>query len=513
MKWTAQALHVARKDFTAVKWFFVAYVVLLAITLIQIVVSPVLLFSFWPLFVLFASMLTMAIVVQLDSPWAVNAFWATRPFDASAVFGGKIGFAGIVLVGSALVAETIALVAHAVPAAELVLMLAEGAVALFGTLIFVSILAAVTPDLRAFLLVGFGIMIVQNTIGMMIYFRTLETGYRLPTWFSAIASAAMLAAGLLLVFHQYKTHFRAVRLVVALMAGNFLLGAFTVNPETPNRPQNRRPTTAPRGVLEAWRAPGGIARSWDVAVTVRLTGADSRYAYVFYPTAYRRDLYDGEVRIGRMPTILNLQNAQPPAIEGATWRERETDKPVTRTTDLKLSQSEFSEYNRLDAIVKLKGYVEVFEPYAAARAPLLKGNWLISPGERVNVVGVRQDRGDAINVGISRVSRVQDIEQLSLGFARADFALLNSNTNEVASLSPAGGSSGPGTILPHRGSYRKMQSLSMSSPRDTVPWPLGRDADIDLIRIRWRSLGSYPVEVAVARRQPVDSGNRLQRTR
>src|SRR5688572_23446532 len=131
MRWTDQALHVARKDLTAVKWFFVAYVVLLAITLTQIVVSPVLLFSFWPLFVLLASMLTMAIVVQLDSPWAANAFWATRPFDASAVFGGKIAFAAIVLVGSALIAETIALIAHAVPATEFVWLLAEGAVALF----------------------------------------------------------------------------------------------------------------------------------------------------------------------------------------------------------------------------------------------------------------------------------------------------------------------------------------------------------------------------------------------
>ena len=513
MRWTAQALHIARKDLTAVKWFFVAYVLLLAITLTQIVVSPVLLFSFWPLFVLLASMLTMAIVVQLDSPWAVNAFWATRPFDASAVFGGKVAFAAIVLVGAALIAETIALVAHAVPAAEFALMLAEGAMGLFAALIFVSVLAAVTQDLRAFLLVEFGILIVQNTLGMMIYFRISESGYRLPTWFSAIGSVAILAAGLLLVLHQYKTRFRRVRLVVALLVGNFLLGVFTVRPESPNKPRNRSRTTAPQGLLEAWRSPG-IFASWDASLTVRLTGTDSRYAYVFYPTAYLRERYDGETRIGRMPNILNLQNAQPPAIEGATWRERESDVPVARGTTLRLSHSEFSEYNRLDATVKLKGYIEVFEPYAAARAPLVKGNWLISAGERISIVDVREDREDAINVGISRVSRVPEIDQLSLGFARADFALLNTSTNEVASLSPGGGSSGPGTILPHRGSYRKMQGLRTASPRDTVPrWPLGRGEGVDLIRIRWRSLGSYPVDVAVTRAPPADFVARFERAR
>ncbi len=95
MSWTAEVLHLLRRELRRTTWPLVAYIatLLLAVGTATEVLRPIpsLLFAVGQLVMLLASLL-VATTVLADSTQRVDAFWATQPIRASAVIASKLLF-------------------------------------------------------------------------------------------------------------------------------------------------------------------------------------------------------------------------------------------------------------------------------------------------------------------------------------------------------------------------------------------------------------------------------------
>lgn len=153
MRWNAQVGHVLAKDLRE-SWklgILYAVTVLVAVALSLGWMGPGAPVNFVPLLVGIVGALIAAAVVQSDSPTRANAFWASHPFDPSAVAAAKLAIALlIVLLGTA--GQLAAIQPYQVHGAELARAVLGPACFFAALLLGAMVLAAVTADLRSWTL-------------------------------------------------------------------------------------------------------------------------------------------------------------------------------------------------------------------------------------------------------------------------------------------------------------------------------------------------------------------------
>lgn len=166
----AQVWHLLKKDLVSLRWPLGLYALSVIVLVLHAIGVPKLQGDVFPLLGVLTQLALLFILagaIQADAPSSPVAFWASRPFDRTAVAVGKIVLL-VALLTFATVAETIALTSFSVNASralELALLAAR------ATLVFATtamLLGALTQSIGRLLVGGLAVVVTSTLIAILI---------------------------------------------------------------------------------------------------------------------------------------------------------------------------------------------------------------------------------------------------------------------------------------------------------------------------------------------------------
>lgn len=507
MRWPRQALHVARKDVRHTRWLIAAY----ALAILGVIAASV----FWlPIsaaatqlggfMVIILGLILIAVTVQSDSPVTADAYWLSRPLSPPAVMAAKLLFGAGLVLGPALLGQAAALAGHAVPPSEFPGLLLVSAAAYGSWVVTAAALAALTTDLRSFIVAGVLLLLVGLFATPL--FLTSTTG--VPGEAPAALPAVLIAGGWLgILVHQYLT--RNVRrgrwLAVALVALSTVLplaahrSAAHSGPAVGDVPEILKP-----GTLEVAEISLGSGRELMLGLEAARLQPTHRYVLAF-PVAHLLRMDADPVPLD-MRHPVELGGGERPRISsnGAIrWLNGEDVRLVSRRgIQLDLSPEQRRLFVREGARLRLEGSLTVLEPQTWASLPLRSGSTVVSEGRRMRIEAVRHGpEGPSIDLTTSTIEldEAPPLERRSWlgGEGRPLYALIHRARNEgfFVTRGSSSGTSG-GFIIP--GPRTWISSMELRPPpftrSETVP-----DAEwlrrAELVVGEWVTIGSYPVRI------------------
>ena len=522
MRWQAQVVHVARKDLRLAGWLILAYAAVVAgatASATEWAVVPGTAAPYWMFGLVLLGMILFAMLVQADSPARTDAFWATRPLYPSAVVSAKILAALLLLLGLPLLGQLIGLIAHDVAAPDLPVLLGESALSYGRWLGIAAVIAALTRDLRTFV-----IALVVVTIGWGVGTGVIaaRTGPREASGSSLILIAAGVVGMLLVLAHQYLTRNvrRGVIITGVLAVASLLLPLVLPRslPASEEVPHRLRLTEIRIEEIRFQKMTGGGTQAW---LRLRTEGASALHRYTLVLLGIRLHMPDGSIEEIPINRPFVEFNAPPlPATEEFQWLgAHDLPRDSLFTVPVDLSEPQKEALSGGGARLALRGGIEVQELRVMALLPLHAGAAAAHHGHRVRVIGV-DSTADApsVEVRMSSVSSSSSPDPRRVdSFGRRNpfsYALLNTERQEALTLNPrqTSGSDlalvlpGPRTSTETTQLQRVPGYATASLARVNQEW-LRRAR---LLLVRWAPLGSYPVRIEMDGRRPArvrsDSG-------
>jgi hypothetical protein len=254
MSWATQALHVARKDVRFTRAALALYAVIVAAALFHALtladatsagairsLSDPLDAAMFVLVVL--GVILAATAVQADSPTQSNAFWASRPFDPTAMLGAKLIYCAAVVLGIPLAAQLIGLLEYDVSASAIVAVMLKSATAYGLMLLCAVVVASLTTDLRGFI-VGALVLVVGFLLAVAAAPATISRWLVNPP-FGLFLVLTLLTSGALLIWLYRRRDVTRV----AWLGGVIAVGAALIAIATIDSPAvESTPTAMPRAV-------------------------------------------------------------------------------------------------------------------------------------------------------------------------------------------------------------------------------------------------------------------------
>ncbi len=395
MSWLAQVRHVLAKDLRHARWFLAAYAAAVAVASAHVLnwtQSTDAIYDVAMIAVVVLAVLIVAGWVQADPPRRATAHWVTLPLDPIAVLAAKLVLAAFLVLLPALGEIAVLRLMRLAP--RTIVMLAGAAGVAFGAwLLAAMVLAALTRDLRGFVLLYVAIPFAVLLEGM--FFRSAKaTPWWTPTpaamdAATVIALAAALAL-LAFVFRRRDVHpavwAPALIVVLALMSVRLVDAA----PE--EVPPSGIQRIGLRIALDSEAPPGTLA----VHVAADSLPATTR-ARVFI------DSVAVALRSGRTLTVPgrggsvrldnNAESAGPPDRWIACRREGLSAVNVQLNLDAVEESALASE--GAPRAVTFYGRVEISRAEVSASGPADVGQLDAGDGARVRVTAMAHDAGSA----------------------------------------------------------------------------------------------------------------------
>jgi hypothetical protein len=445
MTWSAQVRHVVAKDLRESWKLGVLYVatVLVASALALGWASLGTSVNFVPILVGVVGALLTAAAVQSDSPTRVNAFWASHPLNPSSVASAKLVVALlIVLFGMA--GQFVAVQPYHVQGAELARAVAWPACVFAAMLVGAMVLAAVTADLRSWLLSVIALPVAMVLVAIMLNPVSLPHDVR-------DALLALLAAGALAVFAwAYRSRGERRRSRVAAY-GVVGLAMLVIGADSPERsvpaPSTAKAAAVPLS-LERWRV--GEHGPWELVLDIRVPDL---------PAGERLVLRNGGITVllrdGRTLRIAASGNMSITSSTGATtYLELGSDGgmalprmdgisyrfvPSSAVHSVQLSAMMMPEQRRAIssgiAGVVLDGTVLVFRGRVLSTMPLTVGATLVEHGRRLRIEQWSAESGSPLLVvHSSSLDTRQPAEPIYHLMRGDDFVLVSPMRHEAIPL-------------------------------------------------------------------------------
>jgi hypothetical protein len=517
MRWHLQVLHVARKDLRLTGWLILAYAVVVGGATAAAVdrgrLSPA--SPLWVTGLVVLGMLLCALLVQADSPATGNAFWVSRPLSPLAVFSAKVLVAVLLLLGIPLGGQFLGLVAHDVAARDLPGLLAESALSYGQWLGLAAVLAALTRDLRTFVVAL--VLFVLGWFGAMLaVLQHLARATTPGTSPPLLVTTAVLVVALLVLAHQYVT--RDVRrgvVLAAILAVVSLLLPLAVSPlpAATNAAGDLR-SMAIR--IDGVRLQRMVVGRVQARLQLSLAEFSRSYRYRLASssaTLHRPDGLTEEIAIDQ--PYFPLHTPDLPSTRGFRWLDGHDPAQGHRSeVGVDLAPSQQEALSKGNSRVTLQGRIEAYEPRVVAVLPLLEGAAATRDGYSARIVGVtRKPDGPSVEVRESSIASARTAEQRAgsdaFGWNSDSYALVNPGRGEAVALdSRASSASEFALVLPApRGELKTMQLVPILNTRETAlreideQWLRGAH----LLIVSWAPVASHPVTIETDGRAPARS--------
>jgi|GEM_PF-3260403 len=501
MTWLQQAIHVARKDLHMSGWFLAVYVFAAASAIPAAMASNHAWGVLAPIAVMLVGFTCAAFVVQVDSPYRPEVFWASKPLYSSAVWGGKLLFIFVVLVGIAVVAKAIALLAvfklDLAPTAD---VLRDSVVAYGSFLAAALLVASLTPDLRALFLVCIAYLLIPNVTGYLIAAARPETAAMATVANSIRYALTGMTVTLLLPALIYRTRSRklAIGVVVAytvlmmFMPNRWLTSSIAAEPEPAQLPTDMvTPTfTVRRESRELNDKPGRFL------VWAKLHGTAPHNAYVIGSIQARIRFADSTILApanAEFARVRLLNVPRLPLVDSFTNLQQ--DNPWVGI-ELYLTSEQRKQVSDGRATVVVSGFVDVLTPESAITVPAREGARVARNGTCLRIDRIRT-ADDWINLQATMAS-VRTVPPLSDRIiSLPEYALVNRVLGRAVELH-SNGSSRTGAAVVVSGGESAIQQLTLQTG---MPGYRSREDSIDvrilngaeLVYYTWSTIGRIPV--------------------
>jgi len=505
MNWTRQIVHVAARDVRRSRVGIAAYVLVVAATALASLTTDM---PGLVLLVLLAGVLYTADLILADSPYRSDAFWASRPLYGTAVFAAKVVIVFGVVVGVAIAAHAASLVVAygAVPPGlfqQLLSAALSAAVTMFGA----SVYAAVTPNLRTFFIV----LLLAYALNSWILLRLFGPGYTGGTraGIEAVWLLLLLAAVAWIYRTRNRTH--GIVLAIGLALASFGIAAVQQSVAVPYE----RAETERGAVVRIVEVPTAAGVPNEFHIAVQLHNYNPSHLYTLTEPHARLHHADGRVERVVVPHTSVRLNDPAPVVDG-TERIDPGARPLARAGEqssqvrntlirLELSSEQEKSVRSGSAGIVLYGRLEITAPEVVTRLTLKAGQTVRADGLRMEIASVEVEDGrPRIRVrGFDFTTA--DARGVSVP-ADEEFVLVNRRRGQSSELSNVEGGSSLFGVLPssyYANRFRRLLQLPgvPASPRLDPDWL--RDAE--LVQLRWRSLGSYPISTGVAKADQITS--------
>lgn len=509
MNWLQQAFHVAKKDLRMSRWFLVLYVFVVLAAIPAALGENQNWATFAPLFVMLSGVIYTAFVVQADSAYRHDAYWASKPLYRTAVWAAKVLFVLAVPLLIVVAARSATLfLGFDVRGAALFAQIRESAMFYSGLLLLTFVLASLTPDLRTLFLTGMLYLVLSNVLGYLAHYLT---GYDLEIQaYSAsmvgVSTTAIMAVTvaimLLLPAHVYAARTRRIAIgviIVETLVMMFLPGERAGSGVSEPSAHSLPPVDIPTPVLHASRYEGLVDNAGDFNFIVQLDGRSDQYLYVLGSAVAELRLADGNVeRIDSIIRPRTIGNASPPDIARVTWNGAENSGAMTAAMQIPVTSRERELVLSRTATLILRGYIDVLVREEVFAIPAQKGSAVVKNGMRLKIQRIRtidqNIRIDGITASLDEYALDDPARPI---FDMGDhYALVNQISGRAAMLNSAGGSStGTGIVIPSQ-SYSSIGSIHLETEPLESAGPVDPDAELlngaKLVLYRWRRIGSFP---------------------
>jgi hypothetical protein len=389
---------------------------------------------------------------------------------------------------------------------DLVRIVAASAFVYSVGLCHAMVIPAITPDLRSVLLVVIGQIVFSTSILPYVASKFagdegMPRGSATPT-----IQVLMTAATIAFIAQVYRT--RSRRLGIWFYVALVFVFPMMLRIVVPRRSVSTSTARlAPRQLhasgFNAWRS--NVFRNDDGAnefyLTSDLIGGSPQHTYVL--VAARVEVERGkrgrvEIPISR-PIILSWP--QPPNVEGVRWTGTLRSEKPAIGTNFPMSQRQASALTHSHRRVVLRARIEVLEPRVSIRVPLVRGQTAVSTRQRLRILSANPGDLRVTGAQIGQHSQLdRDLRDRDL----FDYVVINRSLGQGAIPSRGGATWSGALVLPGDGGSRATIHLLPEDyyrvPFDTVRAGFFKSnenwiAGAELLRIEWRSLGSYPVTV------------------
>lgn len=523
MSWLGQVRHVMTKDIRQSGWVIALTVGVVGVVTVQAmawsappwttergpaeVVGQ--LFTSLPLVPVVAVLLA-ALVVQADSPSRSDAFWVTRPLTPSAVLAAKLSLLALVVLALPLAGQLAALAVRGVPVARLPALLGESALEQAGLVTVGVAIAALTPDLRTFL-----VALVLAFLGWSLGAGVLQLAagplpHRAAGWLST--SLLWTVGGLALVAYQYRTRDvgRTLRVFALPLVGVLALSsaplARPAEPlEEPPVAERLRASEIRVEVLESPRRQTGLASEdrWWVRLGIELVDAPERHRYALLEPTVTVRLPGGSEFPQRSTGAWVMLSAGRGDFGGAV-RLGEDGRAPWSGGQLQVDLPERAARALVEgrASLELEGTVEVREARPFARIALRSGARVLQDGWRFQLIDIAPGPdGPSARVVFESVMSGRSGGEWHGANQVFDVAFVNDHRREALPLTFTGGSSNVGPILVLPGPRARIIGAELEPrlrvPTADSPVPEGWWENAELAVERWVPVGTYPIHESV----------------
>ena len=450
-----------------------------------------------------------AIVMQADSAFRADAYWATLPFHRAAVAAAKFTAVIAGVIGIGLVGQLIALLAYDLPAARLADALLASALTYGAWIATGAVIATVTRDLRSFLVAQVILIVGYQLAATFIVMGIL--GGDLPA-FSILAQRSAGIAGLLvaagLIARVYRTRRRAavVWLAVPLLFGVPWGVGFAIDRSAAPAPDVQPPRAAATAAMPVpsvrvlsspaledmdivLQLPGSFQHAYAVTslkAAVRLPDGSTSTRSLSLSAVLLKSA--GDIRVERGDDVTAASEAQNMAVHVRASFDAEQREAVRNGT----------------ARVTVSGRMLALAPRAIGSLPLRVGASISRNGFRWRIDRMNT-RGSAIELRFAESTVVREDWSPSFDSMRRipRYLLVNDARSEVVALDRGGGGgSGVGLVLPGPelsiGTVALRAAVPGEGESDRTDWLAGAR----LVIIDWATISSYPISVDPPRTSP-----------
>ena len=529
MTWGAEVAHIMRKDVRELRWVVAGYVTVLALATANALgwFGSQHSIEGGMLLVVLMGMLLLASFVQADSPTRPDAFWAIHPHRPSAVMCAKLASAGAIIVVPALVGQYAALSVLAVSGSTTARLLAASAVLYAAWLLVALVIAAITPDIRTFILV-----LIGTPIPLVLLANLFVAGQPMSTAASRGTGTVGIVGALALLAVLYRTRdarrrtWIAAFTVVACTA-YALVGAAsadTADAAAISSPEHRPVLQFQMGRIE--QRTGGVA---TVVIHVVVDSASAGERVAFAPTAVQFALPDGQrvtvsARIGELILVApRVQVGNGISVSADEGPLGQVNSFIVQIPARRIPFDALASAN-----MTIEGNIRLTATTIVGSMPFEPGASMVRSGTRIDVGRFRATPDTQVELHVRTTSKPGSPIWEIGGRNTFDVVLVDQSRRTARMLFPHGAHGMNGAmVLPGAAIQNEVMEWGTSQPGDgrslptpdraTVPTP---DAPAfsagtvgaawlrssRLTVVQWVPAGGYPLSATV-RRAPASTGD------